>query len=111
MILNLKDKISLVSGSSRGIGKAIAYGLLKEGAIVYLTGKNEEILNNTYEDFKAQFDGRVYKFCGDLTDTKIIKDLITTITIEQKKLDTAVVNIGSGRFKPGWDIEDDLWLR
>lgn len=109
MELNLKDKVSLVSGSSRGIGKAIAYGLLKEGAIVYLTGRNKETLGSTYEYFKAQFTDKVFKFCGDLTQTEEIKEVVATIKKTHSKLDVLVANIGSGRFKTGWDIEDELW--
>lgn len=111
MDLNLENKVSLVSGSSRGIGKAIAYGLLKEGAIVYLTGRDKEVLDSVYNDFKSQFRDKVYKFSGDLTQTETIKDLIATIINEHKKLDVVVANIGSGRFKSGWDVEDEYWRK
>lgn len=109
MELNLKDKISMVSGSSRGIGKAIAYGLLKEGAIVYLTGRNEETLSSTYNEFKPKFADRVFKFCGDLTRTEKIKELVTIVKNNHNKLDVVVANIGSGRSKTGWDLEDEQW--
>lgn len=111
MNLNLDGKVTLVSGSSRGIGKAIAYGLLREGAMVYLTGRDKGILDSVCKEFKVQFGDRVYKFCGDLTNTKTIKDLLTTIQNEHKRLDVVVANIGSGRSKLGWDIEDDLWSK
>ena len=111
MDLGLKDKVSLVSGSSRGIGKAIAYGLLKEGAIVYITGRNKEMLNAAYSDLKLQFDDKVCKFDGDLTSTNTIKELLATIINKHGKLDIVVANIGSGRFNPGWDVEDELWMK
>lgn len=111
MDLNLENKVSLVSGSSRGIGKAIAYGLLKEGAIVYLTGRDKEVLDPVYNDFKGEFGDKVCKFSGDLTNTETIKDLTTIIINEHKRLDIVVANIGSGRFKTGWDIGEEFWIR
>ena len=109
--LGLKNKVSLVSGSSRGIGKAIACGLLKEGAIVYITGRNKEMLDSAYNDFKSQFGGRVYKFSGDLTNTDTIENLLNDILNKHNRLDIVVANIGSGRFKSGWDVEDELWMK
>ena len=111
MDLYLKGKVALVSGSSRGIGKAIAYGLLKEGAVVYLNGRNKEMLDSVHKDFNAQFPDKVFKFTGDLTSTETIKDLIKIIINVHERLDIVVANIGSGRFKTGWDIEDELWIK
>lgn len=39
MVLQLKDKTALVTGSTAGIGLSIAKGLLKEGSIVYINGR------------------------------------------------------------------------
>lgn len=105
----LADKIAVVSGSSRGIGKAIAYGLLEEGAIVYLTGRDREQLDTVYKDFRKKFRDYVYKFNGDLRSTKIILHLIHTILTEHKRLDVVVANLGSGGSKVGWDVEDEFW--
>lgn len=110
MELNLNNKVALVSGSSRGIGKAIGYGLLKEGAVVYLTGRDKGTLESVHKDMLSLFGKRVKMFCGDLTDTETIKLLISTIITEHKKLDVVVANIGTGRFKSGWDIDDEQWL-
>ncbi|MBI4823873.1 MAG: SDR family oxidoreductase [Nitrospirae bacterium] len=109
MELNIGGRVSVVSGSSRGIGKAIAYGLLKEGAIVYLTGRDKEALDSTYRDLSSQFGNSVYKFNGDLSLTETIKTLIETVLREQGRLDIAIANIGSGRSKVGWDVEDSYW--
>lgn len=111
MNLNLKNKIALVSGSSKGIGKAISYVLLSEGAIVYVTGREEKTLNKTYKEFQQKFKGKVYKFKGDLTNTATIKRLIKVIITKHKKLDIVVANIGSGKSKVGWDVEDEIWLQ
>ena len=105
----LKDKITVVSGSSRGIGNAIAYRLLEEGAVVYLTARGEEQLDIIYDDFREKFGDNVYEFNGDLRNTKTILRLIRSIITEHKRLDVVVANIGSGKSKVGWDVEDEFW--
>ena len=51
MILDLKEKIFLVTGASRGIGHAIAKGLLEEGARVAIIARNELGINQAVSEF------------------------------------------------------------
>ncbi|EHQ36847.1 SDR family NAD(P)-dependent oxidoreductase [Methanoplanus limicola] len=106
---NLIGKIALVSGSSKGIGKAIAKKLLEEGAIVYITGRNGKDLNDTFLEFQSISSERINQFCGDLTDIDNIKKLMQVIIKKNGRLDILVANIGSGRFSSGWDISDEEW--
>jgi 3-oxoacyl-[acyl-carrier protein] reductase len=108
--LHLNDRIALVSGSSRGIGRSIARGLMKEGATVYLTARDEEQLKETYNECSGEFRGRVHMFAGDLGKTRTIRTLIDQIIEEHGRLDIVVANIGSGRSQPGWDVEDRFWV-
>jgi 3-oxoacyl-[acyl-carrier protein] reductase len=105
----LSDKIAIVSGSSRGIGKNIAYRLLENGATVYLTGRSGTSLEKTYLEYLEKFAGRVFKFQGDLIQTDTIQELFTFIMKNSGKIDIVVANIGSGRSQMGWDIPDALW--
>jgi len=105
----LSGKVSIVSGSSRGIGQSIAANLLRKGAIVYLTGRDEKRLKRVYKQYQNEYGDAVRSYCGDLTDTKILKDLITTVMDQDTRLDISIANIGSGRSKQGWDIDDIFW--
>ena len=107
----LSGKVAVISGSSRGIGRSIARCFLEEGAVVYITGRDPEPLNNTLKEFQKEHPESVRSFCGDLTSTKIVKELVTTICKKDGHLDIAVANIGSGRSKLGWDIEDSIWQK
>ncbi len=111
MEIYLKGKIALVSGSSRGIGRAIAYGLLKEGAVVYVTASRKESLEKTTAGFRKEFGNRVFSFCGDLTRTDVIKNLISEIAKKHNQLDIVVANVGTGKSKPGWDVDDEAWMQ
>jgi len=47
MDLGLRDRVAIVTGSSQGIGKAIAFGLANEGANVTICARNQEKLRET----------------------------------------------------------------
>ena len=106
---DLATQVALVSGSSRGIGKGIAYHLLSSGAIVYLTGRSLDELEHTFNEFRKQFPDQVCKFQGDLINTATIAGLLKTINNENGHIDIVVANIGSGRSQMGWDVPDNLW--
>ncbi len=105
----LSGKVALISGSSRGIGQSIARRFLDQDAIVYVTGRDRKRLDAVVEGFRNDYPDTIRSYRGDLTRTKNIQDLISTITGQDGRLDIAVANIGSGRSKPGWDIEDLSW--
>jgi len=111
--LKLQGKVALVSGSSNGIGKGIARVLLSEGATVFITGRNKERLERACSELKAGFGSngnkKIFKFKGDLGKTGTVKRLMDSIIKKQGRLDIVVANIGSGRSKPGWDINDDYF--
>lgn len=113
MNLGLSGKVALVSGSSRGIGKAIAEVLLEEGCIVFINGRDKNTLNNAIKELKEKtFKSDVYEICSDLTITEnIVKAFETILTKVGKSPDIVVANIGSGRSVAGWDVNDEEWLR
>ena len=59
MNLLIKDKVYIIAGSSRGIGKQIARELLENEAKVVLTGRNEDNLEKTYNEFQREFGDRL----------------------------------------------------
>lgn len=111
--LNLNGKIALVSGSGRGIGKAIAGILLSEGCTVFINGRDEKTLNTTAEELRNKTPlHKIYKICSDLTITENIKSALDFIYNKtQKYPEIIVANIGSGKSVSGWDIDDEEWLR
>ena len=101
MDLKLKDCAVLVTGSSRGIGKGIAEVLLREGARVILTGRDETALAETGVRFSNRFgEKQVFRFPGDLTQEAILEKLKGFIEGNVDGLDHLVCNIGSGRSVP-----------
>ena len=111
MDLSLKNRVALVTGSSRGIGKAIAAALLREGGRVCVTGRSEETLSKTLAEFKSEFGDSVMSFAGDLTGAATVARAVGFVQERWKRLDIAVANLGSGRGKTGWQLESEEWER
>lgn len=107
MDLELKGKIALVTGSSKGIGKAIATSLHREGCNVMLNGRNRNTLENVVKELGEQ----VNFFVADVTDPKACRALIDEVLNQCGRLDILICNVGSGTsVKPGEENPEE-WER
>lgn len=90
--MEFKGKVALITGSTRGIGKAIAVAFAKEGATVVITGRNKETAEIVAENIKNEFGVDAYGFQLDLSgDIKNVwKDIEKTVG----KVDILVNNAG-----------------
>ncbi len=112
MDLDLKKKNVLITGSSQGIGRAIAVGFLAEGANVIITGRDEVRLNQARQDLMQQFgeDVQVHAYAGDLCEQEQLAALVDYID-KKGGVDHLVCNIGCGKSVPV--LQEDLseWER
>jgi 3-oxoacyl-[acyl-carrier protein] reductase len=112
MDLRLTDKVALVAGSSRGIGRAIAHAFLAEGARVVVTGRQPDALEETRAFFEETFGtDRLLTYCVDLSQTSHVEAVLAHTYEHWGKIDCLVANIGSGTSKPGWQPGIDEWER
>ncbi|MGV8917272.1 MAG: SDR family NAD(P)-dependent oxidoreductase [Pseudomonas sp.] len=108
MDLHLRNKRALVSGSTKGIGFAIATGLAREGARVILNGRSEASVSDAITKLRAlQPDADVLGFAGDLADPAQIARLLQ----QHPEVDVLVNNLGIFDPKPFEDIPDEDWER
>lgn len=111
MDLGLKDHTALVTGSSRGIGRAIAERLLQEGCRVCITGRDEAVLRDASEQLRLSYGDRVTSHCGDLTRQSVIEEALHRLSDQWGRIDCVVANIGSGRGTAGWSLAAGEWER
>jgi len=112
MELFLENKRVLVTGSSKGIGRSIAEGFLKEGACVMIIGRTETSLNDTYEHLSNNYlKENVFTHCGDLTEVEEIGRCLEHADRVFGGLDVLVLNIGSGKSRPGLEADICEWER
>lgn len=94
MDLELKDRVAIVTGSSQGIGKAIAYGLAKEGAKVTICARNEDALKKTADEIRSLTKAEVLPVKADLSKKESIKDMVKATMQKFGKVDILVNNTG-----------------
>lgn len=90
----LKDKVCLVTGSTKGIGRAIVERFAKESAIIYANGRNQDELEKLTEDMQASYGINVIPMCFDITESELTKKAIMRIKKDQGKIDVLVNNAG-----------------
>lgn len=106
MDLHLKNKLALVSGSTKGIGHAIASGLAREGARVIVNGRSQQSVDAAIALLKQQVpDAKVEGFAGDLADPGQIAALVA----RYPTVDILVNNLGIFDPKPFDEIPDEDW--
>lgn len=92
-LFDLSGRTALITGSSRGIGKALAAGLARAGARVVLNGRDEAVLAATQAEFKqAGFDVVAQPF--DVTDESAVTAAIAAIESSVGAIDILVNNTG-----------------
>lgn len=107
MDLQLTGKKALVSGSTAGIGLAIATSLAKEGAQVIINGRSETSVQQAVEEIQKTAGQTVTGFAGDLTKADIAQKLLAA----HPDIDVLVNNLGIFEPKNFEDIPDADWQR
>lgn len=112
MNLELDQKYFLVTGASRGIGKAIAERLLNEGATVGLVSRGSEQLEKTVLKLQNQFGmNRVAKLTADCANETGLQAIQKHIVRKWKRLDGVVANVGDGRSVSDAVPDEEQWSR
>jgi 3-oxoacyl-[acyl-carrier protein] reductase len=106
MQLNLAGKAALVTGSSRGIGRAIATALHAEGCCVALNGRNSGDLATATASLRGAIG-----IAGDVTRPDDARRIVDEATRILGKLDILVCNVGSGSSVSPGDETPDEWQR
>ncbi|HTD72542.1 MAG TPA: SDR family NAD(P)-dependent oxidoreductase [Steroidobacteraceae bacterium] len=107
MDLQLKGKIALVSGSTAGIGHAIAASLAREGARVIVNGRTSAAVDAAVAAMKSAAGGDVMGFAGDLSSASVAEKLVQ----QHPQVDILVNNLGIFEVKSFEEISDDEWKR
>ena len=90
--MELKDKVVVITGSSRGFGYAIAESMLEAGAIVVITGRSQEALRRTLSHLQPK--GRVSGFLLDVRSEEQIYKLVGDVIHEFGRIDIWINNAG-----------------
>ena len=108
-LFSLEGKVAIVTGASRGIGRAVAIGLAKAGADVAVAARTASDLESLVGEIDS-FGRRAVAFPTDVTDRAQIQDLVDRTLAELGGLQVLVNNAGGTRFRsPLLGLRPDGW--
>lgn len=108
MDLGLQGKVALVTGGSRGIGRAIVHDFAKEGCHVAFSARGEEALKTTEREV-VELGAQVLAVQADMTSTADIERLVNQTVERFGSVDVLVNNVGGSRGGQTWDTPDEDW--
>lgn len=109
MNLGLEGKVAIVTGGSKGIGKAIALRLAEEGARVAICARDHAVLDAAARELRMRTGGEVLGVVADVTDVKQVKELMEKTCAAYGNLNILVNNAGKASGSYIEDISYDEW--
>jgi NAD(P)-dependent dehydrogenase (short-subunit alcohol dehydrogenase family) len=107
MDMKLRNRLALVSGSTAGIGYAIANSLAREGAHVIINGRSQSSVDSAIAAIKAETGSNVSGFAGDLSKA----DSAEALSRQYPNIEILVNSLGIFEPKPFEEIPDEDWMR
>lgn len=103
------EKVALVTGGSRGIGRAIVEALLERDHRVHFCGRSPDLLENTARELTERYPGRVAARLCNVRIQSEVEALVSWVEEDGGRLDVLVNNAGVGGFAPIDEMEPELF--
>lgn len=110
-LFDLSGRVALVTGGSKGLGKAMARGFAQHGADVMICSRSEDELKAAQQEIGEGLDVNVEYRVTDMTDRNEVKALAAATIEKLGKVDILVNNAGSNSPEPIDQITDEAWDR
>ena len=110
MELGLAGKVAIVTGGSKGIGKATALALAREGMDVAICARGTEALNEAAEEIASMTGRRVLPVRADMTAISDIENLVAITVAELGGVDVLVNNAVNSVAAPFMELPDEAWV-
>ena len=109
MDLELKDKVAIIGGASKGLGRACAEVLAQEGVKVVICSRTQADLEKAAQEIRDTTGAEVLVFAGDLDRYETIRDLIGTTIDRFGRLDILVNNSGGPPLARAYNATEEQW--
>ena len=102
-------RVAIVTGGSRGIGRAVAEALLGEGWRVHLCGRTPEHVETARRELADRFDDAIAAGTVDARRQEEVDRFVTAVLEKEGRIDCLVNNAGLGTFAPVDELTGDRW--
>ncbi len=103
--------VALVTGGSRGIGRATVEALLAQDWAVYFCSLRASALEETQSELENRYPGRVFARACDVGNQQQVEDLVAWVDSEAGQIDCLINNAGLGVFASVEELSGDDWRR
>jgi NAD(P)-dependent dehydrogenase (short-subunit alcohol dehydrogenase family) len=101
----LKEKVAIVTGASKGLGRAIAKRLAEAGATVIASARSEALL----QQLANQLPEQIIPYPCDVTNSQQVQAMVQFTIEKYGKLDILINNAGLGHFAPLDELSEEQW--
>src|SRR5205809_4564735 len=109
MDLELRDKVAIVGGASKGLGRACAQVLAEEGARVALCSRSAKDVEKAAQEIRDSTGRDTLAFTGDLDRLETIRDFVTATVARFGRLDILVNNSGGPPLARAHNATEEQW--
>jgi NAD(P)-dependent dehydrogenase (short-subunit alcohol dehydrogenase family) len=110
-IFNLKGKVALVTGGSKGLGKAMARGLAEAGADIVISSRHENELRSALDEILRGTNSKGRLIVADMARREEVERLARTALEQMSRVDILVNNAGTNIPQPIDEIKNEDWDR
>lgn len=105
---SLKNKIALITGAGKGIGKAIAQALAAEGVTVGLLARTEKDVQQLADEISKK-GGKAAYATADVSDRLAVEKAVSSLRLALGKFDILINNAGTGTFGGFLELDPEVW--
>lgn len=106
--MEIKNKVSVITGASKGIGKATALALAKAGSHIAISARSGDLLQQVAKEI-TDLERKVFVFVGDMSVEEEIKAFIQGTVQQFGRIDILINNAGLGHFYKIAELSTEHW--
>ena len=107
--VRLKNKISVITGAGRGIGRSIAFAFAEEGSNLVLVARSRDQLEHVAQELRNR-DTKALPVTCDVSSAQEVQDLARVVQDEFGQIDILVNNAGISKRSKLLEYDDETWL-
>ena len=106
---SLTEKIAIVTGGGKGLGKAITKHLLTQGMYVAICGRNDETISKTVAELSKYYDGKIMGAACDVSDATQVEAFVSQVKEQFGSPEVLINNSGFGKDTLIWETSEQDW--